>query len=205
MPSSYHSPRRTRAAADTRAAIVEAASSLLVERGYESVTVADIAEKAEVAVPTVYSSVGGKTDILAAIFHPMVNSAEVAETLGRVAATLDPRAVIAAVGEGTRRDHERYWSLLSALVYRCRAEPAAAAVLDEGVKEYLHVLDIVAERLEQLGGLRPEIDRRTAVDLLWFHLGLDAWLTLVGHRGWNFDRAQRWLTASAQAALLRPR
>lgn len=202
MSGNYRSPRRAEGAADTRAAIVNSARSLFVERGYAAVTVADIAERARVAVPTVYSSTGGKADVLAAILDPMINSGAAADSLDRVASTDDPRAVIDAVGEGTRRAHELHWDLLPALVDRCRAEPAAAAMLDKGVAEYLRVLAIVAERLAELGALRPEIDHAAAVDLLWFYLGQDAWLALVGRRGWSFDRAQTWLTHSARGALL---
>jgi AcrR family transcriptional regulator len=202
MSGNYRSPRRAEAAADTRASIVNSARSLFTERGYAAVTVADIAEKARVAVPTVYSSTGGKADVLAAILDPLVNSGDAADTLERVGSTDDPRAVIDAVGEGTRLAHEKHWDLLPALVDVCRAEPAAAAVLDRGVTEYLRVLAIVADRLAELGALRPEIDHAAAVDLLWFHLGQDAWLTLVGRRGWSFNRAQTWLTQSARGALL---
>jgi AcrR family transcriptional regulator len=204
LPGTYHSPLRARAAAETRAAIVDAASSLFVERGYASVTVSAIAAQAGVAVPTVYSSTGGKAEILAAIFEPMVEGADVRETLERVRAAVDPGVVIDTLGERTRRAHERHWGVLPALVDTCRAEPTAAAVLARGIEEYVRVLTVVAERLDELGALRPGFDRAATVDVLWFYLGQDAWLTLVGRRGWDFGRAQEWLTSGARQALLVP-
>lgn len=49
------SGRRERRKARTRAAIVEAATTLFLERGFDGVTVAEIAEHADVAVSTVFN------------------------------------------------------------------------------------------------------------------------------------------------------
>lgn len=48
----------------TRSAISEAAISLFLERGYDSVTVADIAEAAEVSKPTLFSYFPTKGDLV---------------------------------------------------------------------------------------------------------------------------------------------
>ncbi|MEU6603267.1 TetR/AcrR family transcriptional regulator [Streptomyces flaveolus] len=70
MSSSYHSPGRAQAARARREAIVETALALFLERGYENVTVAEIAQAAFVAVSTVYTSTGGKAAILGALIEP---------------------------------------------------------------------------------------------------------------------------------------
>ena len=62
----YNSPRRQQAAAATREAIVDAAQELFAAQGYGRTTVAQIAELAQVAANTVYTSVGGKADLVTA-------------------------------------------------------------------------------------------------------------------------------------------
>jgi AcrR family transcriptional regulator len=203
--SNYHSPRRAEAAAATREAIVRSARELFLDRGYDAVTVTEIAKAARVAVQTVYTSTGGKADILREILAPAIHDASVEETLSAVAETDDPRAIIEFTGRGTRLAHERHWNVLSGLLYQCRAEPAAAAVLEAGNAQYLAALRTIGNRLIELNAPRVELDDADVLDLLWFHLGQGAWLTLVGERGWTFDRAQSWLTEAAQQALLRPR
>ncbi len=55
--------RRARKKAQTRRQIVEVAQSLFAERGFEPVTIADIAARADVAVQTVFNHFPSKEDI----------------------------------------------------------------------------------------------------------------------------------------------
>ncbi len=60
----YVSERRAKAAQDTKAEILSAAKTLVVRHGIDRVTIAQIASKAGVAVPTVYSLYKSKEGIL---------------------------------------------------------------------------------------------------------------------------------------------
>jgi hypothetical protein len=53
-----------------------------------------------------------------------------------------------------------------------------------------------------LDSLSADLSHADAVDLLWFHLGPHAWITLVGERGWPFDRARTWIAHAACRTLL---
>lgn len=199
---SYNSPRRRDAALATREAILESGRRLFLANGFAQVTVADIAKNARVAVPTVYGSTGGKAAILEALLAPAVEDPAVEQTLTGIASTDDPRTVIAITAAGTRQAHERHWEIVWGLLYRNLTEPSAAPVLDANKAAYLGALTAVADRLAALNALKPELDRTAGVDLLWFYLGRPAWYTLVGERGWDFDRAEAWLADAAQQALL---
>ena len=194
--------RRVEAADATRAAILEAASALFLARGYADVTVPEIARAARVAVQTVYSSAGGKSAILAALLQPALDDVDGIETRAGARRTEDPRQAIAAAARGTRRVHERHWDLLWGLVRRTPGEPAAQRVVEAAVAHCLAGLTEIAQRLAELGALRSGIELADAVDLLWFHFGQGAWFSLVGERGWTFDRAEAWLDEAAARALL---
>ncbi|GHJ41925.1 TetR family transcriptional regulator [Streptomyces sp. TS71-3] len=200
---SYNSPRRRDAALATRDAILDCARRLFLADGYAKVTVADIAAAARVAVPTVYGSTGGKAAILRAVLEPAMHDPAVDRTLAGIAATDDPRRVVALAAAGPRSSHERHWDLVWGLLRRNLADPSAQAVLDESKAGYLAALTAVADRLIALNALREDLDRATAVDVLWFYLGRPGWYTLVGDRGWDFDRAEAFLAGAAQRALLR--
>lgn len=195
----YSSPRREAAALATRTAILDSARDLYVSQGYAHVTVAQIAAAAGVAVQTVYSSTGGKADILRELLIPAVRHPSVENALAAIARSTDPAEVIDLAAHGTRLAHEAHWTLLAALVPQCHAEPAAVAVLEAANAEYVAALKIVAARL---AALRSGMDKRRTVDVLWFYLGQDAWFSLVAHRRWSFDHAERWLAAEAKRALL---
>ncbi|MFJ4849333.1 TetR/AcrR family transcriptional regulator [Streptomyces sp. NPDC088733] len=200
----YHSPLRTHSASATREAILGSAHELFSAKGYPQVTIGEIAEAAKVAVPTVYSTMGNKSKILTALLEPALTDPAIADALSAVDASDDPRAVIELTAEGTRLTHERHWDLVYGLFYRDPpGEPAVKAVLDKGADDYVHALTRVADRLVALGSLAAGVSHAEAVDLLWFHLGPHAWITLVGERGWPFDRARTWIADAACRALLR--
>ncbi|MFE6555605.1 TetR/AcrR family transcriptional regulator [Streptomyces sp. NPDC057746] len=199
----YHSPLRAQSATATREAILDSAHALFLTQGYPGVTIGQIAETANVAVPTVYSSVGNKPKILTALLEPALTDPAIADCLAAVEASDDPRTVIELTAEGTRVTHERHWDLVYGLLYRNPpGEPAVKAVLDKGADDYVHALTRVADRLVTLESLAADVSHAESVDLLWFHLGPHAWMTLVGERGWPFDRAQTWIAHSTRRALL---
>ncbi|MEV7995128.1 TetR/AcrR family transcriptional regulator [Streptomyces sp. NPDC086077] len=200
----YDSPRRTNSAAATRETILRNAQKLFLARGYTGVTIGEIAEAATVAVPTVYSSVGNKPSILTALLEPILVGPSIADAVVALEANDDPHTVIDLIAEGTRLIHERHWDLLYGLLYRKPpGESAVKEVLDRGADVYLQALTRATDRLLALGALRADVPRAEAIDLLWFYLGPQAWMTLVGDRGWSFDRAQTWATRSARQALLK--
>lgn len=203
MGSTYHSPRRADAAAATRAAILENSRAMFLHRGYADVTVSDIARAARVAVQTVYASTGGKAAILSALLQPALDDPSTGETLAVVASTDDPRRIIDVTAAGTRQSHERHWDTVYGLLRHVPSEAEAQQVVNAGIARYLEALTAIAARLSALDALKPGIGPGEALDLLWFYLGQPPWFTLVGQRGWTFDRAEAWLAASARRALLR--
>jgi hypothetical protein len=56
--------------------------------------------------------------------------------------------------------------------------------------------------LSDKGPLRPDLDRATAVDLLWLHMSPDQYHRLVHVRGWSEERFQAWLTDTFGRLLL---
>src|SRR6185437_15497276 len=92
--------------AATREAIIEAAQELFACQGYARTTVAQVAEAAQVAANTVYTSVGGKPQLLAAITESGTGDPDVAETLTAVARATDPAEVIRLTAAGTRRGRD---------------------------------------------------------------------------------------------------
>ncbi|MER7441746.1 TetR/AcrR family transcriptional regulator [Micromonospora avicenniae] len=200
--SRYHSPRRADAAAATRASILAAGRELFLRKGYAGTTVSEIAEAARVAVPTVYSSAGGKADILAALIEPITRDPAVAETSAAVLRSEDAAEIVALLGGGVRRTLERHWDVIVELFPQSQSEPAAAEVHERILRAYQEAVGVAAGRLAELGALRPGLSRDDALDVLWFYLGQAAWPALVRDRGWSLERAARWLTAQAAAALL---
>ena len=202
--ASYNSPRRQQAAAATREAIIEAALELFACQGYARTTVAQIAEAARVAVNTVYTSVGGKPQLLAAITESGTGDPDVAETLTAVARTSDPAEVIRLTAAGTRQVNERRAKAVAVLLDSAQADHAAAEMLQVTVRYYRETLGTLAGRLEDLGAVQsPDLNR--AADIFWYLFGWTSWRTLITDLGWSWDAAEQWLAQRGIDALLRQR
>jgi AcrR family transcriptional regulator len=197
----YRSLRRNQAAADTRAAILSAATRLFVERGYGRVTVADIASAAGTAIPTVYASIGGKSAILAKLVHDAVRDPIVEESLRAIRASQSPKEVVAITAHATRMDNERYHDLIQVEVSAAAVDETAASTLQSSDRLYVHTLAKTATRLQELHALKDGLTRKKATDILWFYFGHRSW-HLFFERRWSWDDAEQWLIEQASSALL---
>src|SRR4029453_13547702 len=65
---SYDSTLRAEQARMTRARILDAARSLLLERGYPSMTISALAETAGVSTQTIYNAAGNKAAVIKAVY-----------------------------------------------------------------------------------------------------------------------------------------
>jgi AcrR family transcriptional regulator len=203
MAGRYHSPRRDDAAAATRAAILQHARALFLERGYAGATVPEIAQAARVAPQTVYASTGGKAAMFAELLKPALNDPVAAEAMTAAFGTEDPGQVMALCASAARHGQERYWDLVYGLMRRPPEDPLAQQAIGNVAAKCLEALTGIAGRLADLGALKPGISREQAVDTLWFYFGQNSWCSLVGEREWTFDRAEEWLRAAASRDLLR--
>ena len=201
--ASYHSPRRQQAAAATREAIIQAAQELFAAQGYARTTVAQIAEASQVAANTVYTSVGGKPQLLAAITEGGTGDPGVAETLTAVAQTTHPAQVIRLTAAGTRRVNQSRATAVAVLLDSAQADPAAAQMLRDTVRRYRDALATLARRLEDLGAVEQD-DRNRTADVFWYLFGWMSWRTLTTDLGWSWDEAEQWLAQRGIDALLQP-
>ncbi|MEU9545280.1 MULTISPECIES: TetR/AcrR family transcriptional regulator [Streptomyces] len=198
----YRAGRRAEAAAETRAAILDAALRLFMERGYGKVTVSDIARESGTAVPTVYASTGGKAAILAHLIGEGMDDPIVDETLAAVRASSDPRETVAAATHGVRIDNERYSALLQVLVTAAALDETAAETLTDANRVYREALAVVAGRLADLHALGKGLTQGRATDILWFFLGHQSWHLYVADCGWSWNDTEHWLVEQVSAALL---
>jgi AcrR family transcriptional regulator len=197
---SYRSPRRADSAAETRAAILHAAATLYQEKGYQSASVAEIAESAGVSVNTIYASIGNKPQLLIALIEAAAGSDAVDDTLERVEAATTLGAIMGVVSRGTRTVFEANVWVLGALYDNAATDPRIAEVMQASENQYKARLSVVAERLHSQKLVRASFGKREIADILWFYFGFRPWRD-TRDLGWSWDRAEEWLSDQAAAAL----
>jgi AcrR family transcriptional regulator len=204
----YDSTRRREQAQRTRAAIVDRARQLFLERGYTATTMASVAEGAGVSVETVYKAFGNKARLLKGAFDvaivgdhqpvPMLQR----ELVRRIDAEPDPSRKLSMYGEHLAEAGPRAGALQ--LVARAAAanDPEAADVWDQMVAERLTGMTQFARHLHEGGYLRPDVSVEEARDILWTFNSVELYDLLVIQRGWATERYGRWIAEALIAALL---
>jgi AcrR family transcriptional regulator len=200
----YQSARRTQAAADTRAAILDAALRLFCEHGYGKVTVQDIAREASTAVPTVYASTGGKVAILGTLIEEAMGDPIAAETLSAVDECADASEAIRVLVHGVRVDNERYHHIIQVMKDAATLDDTAAGVLARSDEMYRQYLEQAVDHVRKAGTLRPGLTPERAADIAWYYLGHQSWSLLAVSRQWPWDDAEQWVAEQLTAALLSP-
>lgn len=204
---------RTRLA---RAAVVEAARSLFVERGFAATTVEAISERSDVPAATVYRLFSSKLGILRELLDVSVTGAD--EAAAAAAAPLapladqpaaralfaeaDPAAQLTGFAAVCREVNERTEPLYRILVSAAASDPEAALLLAERTRLRGEGQDRIARTLARAGALRPGLREREAADIVHALMSPEVYRLLVVDRGWRPPRYERWLAESLIGQLL---
>jgi AcrR family transcriptional regulator len=206
-PGARRSQARTRLA---RAAVVGAARSLFLERGYGATTIEAISELADVPPATVYRLFSSKHGILGALLDvsiagddedaPVADRPQVRTLLAEPDAS---RQVAGFVGFTTRLNG-RVAPLYRILVSAAGTDRDAAALLDELTAQRQQGQRAIAHALARSGSLRPGLKERDAADVIHALMSPELYRLLVVDRNWKPERYERWLTRTLVDQLLPP-
>jgi AcrR family transcriptional regulator len=199
--STYRSPRRAQAAAETRAAILDAAENLFAANGYAKTTVAQIAAAADVAANTVYTSLGGKPQLVVTLSERAAADPVIATTLDSIETLTDGPGIIRRLAAGTGEMRRKQLPSITVMLDNVTADPLIARVAEDILKLVRDRVDRVAARLAGQGLLRAGVTAARAGDVLWFYFGIAPWRELHD-LGWSWDEAEAWLAEQAIGALL---
>lgn len=145
---------RERKKAETRRALVDAASELFAERGVQATTMDDIAHAAGMSRTSVFNYFGHKEMILCEIGARYVN--QIAEPL-RSAETTDPGQAFGAVTEALAELASRQPALISAVARETTHPDPERRRCARDTMGYSHLIDEMLDSLVAQGALRhPE-------------------------------------------------
>jgi AcrR family transcriptional regulator len=204
----YSSTLREAQARQTRRAIVEAGSRLFVADGFGRTTVDAIAEAAGVSRKTVFTSVGGKAEILKlAIDWAIVGDDEPVPLsrrpeVERLKRETDPHALVAGWVEMGVPISARVSGLFSALNVAAGIDDEARALLESTQASRMSGARGFCRALASIGGLRDGLRVEEATDIAWVHADPHLYRSLVLERGWSTRRFKEWLKESMYRQLL---
>lgn len=191
----------------TRDKIVAAARDLFVAQGYGATSLQEVADRAGVAVQTVYFVFGNKR----ALFKDVVDTSiagdtEPVATMQRDwfrAACAEPTAAgqLRAHVRGVREILGRVAPIMPLIAAASATDPEIAAQWPAGPDPRYTVQHAAAEALISKPDARSGIGTARAADLLYGLLSPELYLVFVRDRGWSPEVWEEWACASLTAQL----
>lgn len=206
----YSSPLRARQAAATRTAVLRAARDLFVEQGYGATTVEQVAARAGVSKPTVFTAVGNKQTLLKVVRdvamagddEPVAVDDRPAAAAVRAEPDQDRAVVLAAAAiVGVWRRYAAVDEVLRGAA--ASGEPDLRGLWAESERQRLVAARIWLTALVAKRPPRGGFDLDAAVDELWLYMAPDQY-TRLRSRGWSEARTQRWLADRIRDLLREP-
>jgi AcrR family transcriptional regulator len=210
MPESvkrrYDATRRRQGAARTRTAILDAARELFAERGYIATPMTAIAERAGVALDTVYASVGRKPELARLLIETAISGTDQAVPADQrgyvraIQAAPDAGTKIAIYAAAVAGMAPRLALVLAIIQQAARDEPGLAALWDQIAERRAANMRRFVADLAAVAPLR--IDPGDAADIVWATNATEMYQLLVGQRGWSPERYERFLADTWRRLLL---
>lgn len=192
----------------TRAAVVEAARSLFVERGYGATTVEAIGDRSDTPQATVYRLFSSKLGILKALLDVSIGGDDEDVSMvdrPQVRALIsdeDPKDQLAGFAALLRDVMARVGSVHRILADAARSDRDAASLLAEVARQRHEGQRRIARSLARSGALRPGIREQDAADVIHALASPEVYGLLVFDRGWSGERYEKWLRSILVEQLL---
>lgn len=196
---------RTRLA---RRAVVEAARTLFVDRGYGATTIEAVSARSDVPPATVYRLFSSKLGILKALLDvsiagddqaiPLLDRPEIAALF----AEPDPEKLVAGFARINVAINERSGQIYQILASAACSEPEAANLLGQYTQQRQQGQRQIARALARAGALRADLRERDAADIIHVFMSPEVYRLFVTDRGWSRARYEQWLKNALVQQLL---
>ena len=192
----------------TRRRIIHAAAELFVERGYGATMLDQVAERAGVAVQTVYFHFGNKATLLKlALDVAAVGDDEPVPLLerpwlDRVKAEPDPLRMIELWVANSRSIMERVAPILTVIRGTIGADPDLAAQWHVYEQERRTAFGALAHILADRGVLKTGLNRQDAADLAFLIGSVEGYFLATGTLGWPPEHWERTTVSILTSTLL---
>jgi AcrR family transcriptional regulator len=199
----YRSPRREQAAAETRTAILDAAEKLFAANGYAATTVNEVAAAATVGPNTVYTSVGGKPQLVVALIERAAADPLISASLDTMDTLTDGPEIIRLLAADTSAARRGRQATVAVMLDNLTTDPLIAEAAERASALVRQRLRRIAARLTAIQALRDGTTTARAAAILWFYFGFAPWRELR-NLGWTWKETERWLAEQAISALIGP-
>jgi AcrR family transcriptional regulator len=191
MPRSSQPPANVRGRR-TRTALLSAGRQLLDERGFQALTMADVAERAGVSRAAVYLHFASRSELIGAVMDDVARKEGLDELAQPVLAAPDGLTALDAWVRLEATYHARILDVARAIERIRRDDPDAEPWARRVAAYQQRLCQGVAHKLADEHRLASGWTAGTAADMLWALMSTEPLERLLRDRGWSrADYAQR--------------
>ena len=204
----YRSALRSAQAHETRRAIVSAAGRLFVRDGFGATTIDAVADEAGVSRKTVFTSVGGKVELLKLSMEWAIAgddepvAVEDRPEIQRLLRDTDAAALLRGWTRTLVAIDARVAGLFGALEVAADVDPAARALYERFGRQRLQGARVIVDRLVEMDALSTDLTSEEATDLAWLACDPALFDRLVRQRGWSIGKFEEWLARNLVGQLV---
>ncbi len=190
--------------------MIQAAIQLFADRGYVVTSLEDVAKEAGVSRATVFTSVGGKAELLKAAYDVAIVGDDEPVPLPErpwakaVRDEPDPARMIDGYARMITAVSGRVATVYEAMRGAAAADGEARELLERVRSERRGGSAGFIGFLVARGALRTGLDRKHAADVVWVLNDPGLYHLLVHGRGWSPAQFQKWFAETLKSQLMSP-
>lgn len=206
----YDSRSRKESASITQQAILEAARTVFLEKGYAAATMPAIAQAAGVALDTVYATMGKKPALFRLLIEAAISGTERAEPAEEreyvKAIRSQPDAVekLRIYAAAVCSIQQRLAPLFRVLQGAASLDTELADLWQDISQRRARNMRLFAADLATTGRLRTHLSAAKAADIIWTMNSPEFYLLLVYERGWTPKEFEDFVADAWIRLLLQP-
>src|SRR5579872_790036 len=195
----YDSTARRAAAEQTRHSILESARRLFLEKGDAASTMPAIARAADVALDTVYATVGTKAELFKLLVEAALSGRDEAvpsderEYVRAIREEPDAARKLRIYANALADIQPRLAPLFQVLQTAASLDADLGALWQEISSRRATNMRMLAKNLIAAGRVRTGLTESMVADVLWSMNSPEFYLLLVGQRGWSPQEFGLWL------------
>ncbi len=189
----YHSETRQTQAGQTRSRILVSAKMLFQSKGFEGVTIEQMAQAAKVSAPTIYALFQSKRGVLRALMDEALPANQYEALVKEAMQEKSPKRHLAISAKIARQMYDAERAQMDIFRGASILAPELKELEQEREQRRYNRQEESVKILVKEGALLEGLKVSKARDILWAFTGRDMYRMFVVEQGWASEEYEKWL------------
>lgn len=191
---SYDSTSRQKQSQETKNRILASAKMLFESKGFEQVTIEEIARQAQVSAPSIYAIFQSKRGVLLGLMDEALSPEQHAALVEQIKKEKSPRKRLELTATISRQLYDAEKAQSSFLRGASILDPVFKGLEIERERRRYQRQKETVETMADERGFTETLSLSKIRDILWAFTGRDFYRMLVIERSWSSDEYEKWLS-----------